>query len=208
MGRYFRFDTNYFDFATRADFNWRRDWFSEFVFGGSRDKRIYGLTRVTPTATWTYDVNGLKFLYYATGSISTNGVTITVGDTPEIGTLHAGVDGINAGITGAKVDTWEFTVEEGGPARVEVNAIGKNTTTVAPTAYTTDIDQTVIMPYDVSVTINTSSIGYTRFNLRVSNDLQPIFKTATLPNTIRPQGLMVEGRVRCQDYLDTDVTDG
>jgi len=208
MGRYFRFDAENFDFAVRADFSWRKEYFSEFVFGGARDKRIYGLTRITPTATWEYDVNGLEFMQYALGTVSVDGTTISVADTPEIGTIHAGIDGVNAGITFAKIDTWDFTVEEGGPAKVEVTAIGKNTTTVAPSAYTTDIDAPVIMPYNVGVTINTSSIGFVRFNLRVNNGQQAIFKTGTVPATIRPTGLEIEGRIRVLDYLDSSVTDG
>ena len=208
MGRYFRFDANNFDFAVRADVDWRYDYFSEFVFGGTRDKRIYGLTRLTPNMTFEYDVNGLRFLQYVIGTISANGVTVSVEDPAYIGTIHAGVDGINAGISDAKIDTWEFTVEEGGPCKAEVNAIGRATSTAAPAAYTTDIDSAVVMPYDVGVTINTSSIGFVRFNLRISNGMEAIYKRDTVPATIRATGLEVEGRIRCLDYLDSSVTDG
>jgi len=211
MGRYFRFtegaNSNTFDFTVRADFSERKEYFSEFVFGGERDKRIYGLTRITPTASWEYDVNGLAFLRFVLGSLSGSSVT-SVTDTPEMGTIHAGVDGINYGITSSKVDTWNFTVDEGGPVKAEVTAMGKGTTTVAPAAYTTDIDQAVVMPYDVGVTIGTSSIGFVRFNLNINNGLQPVFKNQTVPVTIRPTGLEVSGRIRVLEYYDSDVVDG
>jgi hypothetical protein len=210
MGRYFRFNTNTFNFATRCDVTWRKEYFTEFTFGGARDQRIYGLTRVTPSLTCAYDMDGLKFLQYVLGTISANGATISVSDLPEISTIHAGIDyaNENAGILNAKIDTWEFTVEEGNIAKAEFNAIGKDTTTIAPTAYTTDFNSSPLMPYNFSVTINTSSIDFNRLNLRINNGLQAIFKTSTLPVTLRPTGLEIEGRIRVPNYITDAMVDG
>jgi hypothetical protein len=209
MGRYFRFDGNTFDFATRCDVTERREYFNEFTFGGQRDQRIYGLSKVTPMLTAEYDVNGLYFLRNVLGTLSaTIPSTMTIAEVPEIGTISADIDGIYAGITQAKVDTWNFTVEENGPARVEFAAIGKGFAGTAPTAYTADFCSTVVMPYNVGVTVNTSSIGFTRFNLNVNNALTPIFKNATLPQTIRATGLEVDGKIRVADYKNANIADG
>lgn len=208
MGRHFRFDTNTFNFATRCDVTWRKEYFTEFTFGGARDQRIYGLTKITPTLTAAYDMDGLLFLKNVLGTISTNGVTIGVNDLPEISTIHAGIDGENAGILNAKIDTWEMTVEEGNIAKAEFTAIGRNTTTVAPTAYTTNFNSAPLMPYNFGVTINTTAIDFTRLNLSINNGLQAIFKTSTLPVTIRPTGLQIEGKIKVPNYLTDSMVDG
>lgn len=208
MGRYFRFDTNTINFATRCDVTWRKEHFTDFVFGGERDQRIYGLTRITPSLTCAYDVDGFKFLDYVLGTHSTDFTTLSVSDLPQMSTVHLSVDGENAGILNAKVDNWELTVEEGAPARAEWTAIGRDMTTVAATAYTTNFDSAVLMPCDFRMTINTSSIDFTRFNLRINNGLDAIFKTSTLPVTIRPTGLEIDGRIRIPNYLTDQVTNG
>jgi hypothetical protein len=207
MGRYFRFDGNTFDFATRCDVTERREYFNEFTFGGQRDMRIYGLSKVTPMLTAEYDVNGLYFLKNVLGTAT--GSSITIGADPgEIGTISADIDGTYAGITQAKVDTWNFTVEENSPARVEFSAIGRGFAGTAPTAYTADFCSTVVMPYNVVVNVNGTSIGFTRFNLNINNALQPIFKNATLPQTIRATGLEVDGKIRVADYKNANIADG
>jgi len=205
MGRYFKFDGNTFDFATRADVSWRYEYWNEFVFGGERDQRVYGLTKITPSITAEYDLNGLKFLKYALGSLEATGVTVTVSDLPQIATIHAGVDGIWAGILDAKIDTWSMSVEENGPVKAEFTAIGKNTTSATATVYSADFCTNVMMASDVSVVVGTNTIDYTRFNLNINNGLEPIFKGSTIPQTIRPTGLEIDGRIRVADYLDTDI---
>ena len=208
MGRYFKFDSNTFNFATRCDVNVKYDNFTDFTFGGERDQRIYGLTKITPSLTCAYDVDGLKFLINVLGTVSANGVTVTVADLPEIGSISALVEAEYAGISFAKIDTWDFTIEEGSPAKAEFSAIGKNTVAAGPATYSSDFCSAVLMPSDCRVTINTSSIDFSRFNLKINNGLDPIFKTSTLPTTIRPTGLEIEGKIRVPSYIGTVVTNG
>jgi hypothetical protein len=208
MGRYFRFDNNTLNFATRCDVDVKNDHFTDFTFGGERDQRIYGLTKITPSLSCSYDMDGLKFLQYVLGSISANNATITVTDLPELGTISAAVDGEYAGITQAKIDTWKFTIEEGSPAKAEFTATGKNTVTVGPSSYSADFCSSVLMPSDFRLTINTSSIDFTRINLNINNALTPIFKTSTLPVTIRPTGLEIDGKIRVPTYMSNAVTNG
>ena len=208
MGRYFRFDTNTINFVTRCDTSIKREHFTDFVFSGERDQRIYGLTKITPSITCAYDVDGLLFLKNVLGTISADNKTITVGDLPNIGSINISVDGENAGILNAKIDTWDFTIEEGQPAKAEWTAIGRNTTAVDTASYVTNFSSPVLMPSDFTLVINTNTIDFTRFNLNINNQLNPIFKTSTLPVTIRSSGLEVEGKIRLMNYSTDGVTDG
>ena len=208
MGRYFKFDANYFNFATRCDVSWRKEYFMDFVFGGERSDRAYGLTRITPQLTAAYDVDGLYFLKNVIGSAGTTlPCTITVADTPQIGTIGCSVDTESAGILNAKVDTWEITVEEGAPVRSEFTAIGRNTTTFGASSYSADFGSNVLMPSDCIVNVGVTPVSVSLFSMRIGNGLEPIFKTSTLPVTIRATGLEVTGRLRVPSFLDSSVQD-
>lgn len=206
MGRYFKFNGNTFNFATNCDVDIKKEYFKDFVFGGNRDQRIYGLTRVTPSLTCRYDLDGLNFLQYVLGSIATG--TVTVSDLPEIGTISAAIDNEFAGITQAKIDTWKLTVEEANPVRAEFTAMGKNICGTAPTSYTPNFASPPIMPYNVSVTINTTAVTFSLFELNISNGIDAIFKTSTLPVTLRPTGLEISGKIRFPQYATTIIADG
>lgn len=205
MTRYLKFDTGFLNFPTRADVNFRKDYFTDFTFGGQRDRRIYGLTKCTPQITVAYDMDGLNFLQYVIGG---SGGVFTPADVPEIGTIWVGIDDQNFGIINAKVDTWEMNVEGGNPARAEWTAIGKGTFGSTLATYTPNFGSGVIMPSSISVSIGASSIDFSRLNLRVSNALDIIFKSSTLPATIRPTGLEVTGRIRVPYYNLATVVDG
>ena len=217
MGRYLRFGaadaTGYtFNFATRCDVTYRKEYFMDFVFGGSRADRAFGLTRITPELTAAYDVDALGFLRYVLGNVdgTVTPWTVTVAADPgNIGTIACEVDGEAAGITNAKVDNWELSVEEGAPARANFTAIGRGTYTVSTvTPYTADFSSSVLMPSNFSLTINTSACSFSLFSMRINNALDSIFKTDTLPVTLRPTGLEITGRIRVPQYAGTYVTDG
>jgi len=161
MGRYLEFGTvaSHFNFALRADFSERREYFRDFVLGGTRDKRIYGLTRITPSVTASYDLDGLKFLEYVLGTL--NGTTIEVASNlPVSGSIAVDVDGEGYQIKNAQVDTWELTVE----------------------------------------TLEGATISYSRFVLRLNNQIDVIHRSDTLPSSLRPTGLEVSGRIRVPNY--------
>lgn len=208
MGRYFKFDTYNFNFATRCDISWRKEYFMDFVFGGERSDRAYGLTRITPQLTAAYDVDGLYFLKNVIGSAGTTiPCTISVAETPQINTIGASVDTESAGILNAKVDTWEITAEEGNPVRAEFTCIGRNTTVFGAGSYSADFDSNVIMPSDCTLTLGASPVSFSLFSLRIGNGLQSIFKSSTLPVTIRATGLEITGRLRVPNYYDPTIQD-
>jgi len=198
-------ETIHFDFATRADFSERKEYFSDFVLGGGRDLKAYGLTRITPTLTMTYDVNGLNFLKFVLGHSdytrdTVNPSTLTPKGT--IGTLdvRVTVESENMSIHNGKVNTWEITVEEGNPVRAEVNIIGKSIGTEAANTYNPDFSDMPLMPYEVTISTGGSELDFTRFNIRISNALQAIFKTSSIPVEIREAGLDVTGRIRANNF--------
>jgi hypothetical protein len=206
MGRYLKFDTNTIDFATRADVSWKKDYFKDFVFGGERDQRVYGLVKITPEMSIEYDVNGLKALQWVLGSLATN--TITVSEPTEIGTVSCSVETQSAGISFAKVNDWEINIEEGNPITAVMNFIGKNTVTTGPSSYAADFSSTAMLPSQCYCTIGAASIDFSKISLKINNDIATIFKTNVLPVTLRPQGLQIDGKLRVPSYMDSSVVDG
>lgn len=207
MARALRFDsTMFFNFATRADVLWRKEYFMDFVFGGDRDARAFGLTKITPEITVAYDVDGLRFLNYAIGSLVTG--TVVTSDLIQLSTISCNVDGEIAGIRDAKIDTWEITVEEGNPVKAEFTAIGKDTTVAGPATYSSDFTSPVLMPSSCTIKIGTNTIDFSLFSMRVNNNIETIFKSGTVPSTLRPGGLEIGGRIRVPNYYYANVTDG
>jgi len=205
VARYFQFDSKNFDFVVRADFSVRREVFEEFTWGGSRDKSVYGVTRVSPEVTVEYDLNGLQFLYYVLGSVSpavgSVPATIVPADTiPELD-YKVTVDNSYFAVTDAKVDTWELTVEEGSPVRAEFTARGRNySTTSGASSYSSDYSVLPVMIHQTTISTGGSDFTFARFNLRVNNNLEPEYKTSTLPLRLLERGLEVTGRIRLQTW--------
>ena len=205
MARYFEFSGNSIDFPTRADFVERKEYFEDFVLGGGRDLRAYGLTRITPNLTVAYDVNGLRFLKYALGSESgtASPYTITVGSTLPTADYKVTVDDDNMSIHDAKVDTWEITIEEGAPVRAEFTVIGKTLGTEAASAFTPDFNNMPILPHECTLKIGgTPNTLWTRISLRINNALEAIHKTSSVPVDIRETGLEITGRIRAPEYSE------
>ncbi|MEM2261394.1 MAG: phage tail tube protein, partial [Ignisphaera sp.] len=138
------------------------------------------------------------FLYYVLGSISTT--TIAVGSTIPESFYYVTVENENMSLHGAKVDTWELTVEEGSPVRAEFTAIGKNIGTTGASPFTPDFNNPPKMQSDVSVTVGGSTIEYNRLSLRISNGIEPIYKGSLNPQELRETGLEVTGRIRAPKY--------
>jgi len=207
MARYLVFDTNHFDFATRVDTTYRKEYFDDFVFSGARDRRIYGLTKITPSMDVGYDINGLKFLSYVLGNIS--GVTITPSslNPTYMNSISVEVDGETAGMGITCVDTWELTSEEGNPVKAQFTAIGKTTVSPVLTAYNANFCSAVVMPADLILKIGEVSIEYSRLQLNVNNNVEVIFRNQTLPSSLRAQGLEVSGRIRVPNYMAGGITD-
>lgn len=204
MARYFEFSGNSIDFPIRADFTERREYFEDFVLGGGRDLRAYGLTRITPNLTVEYDVNGLRFLRYVLGSeTGTSPYTITVGSTLPVADYKVTVEGDNMSIHSAKVDTWEITIEEGNPVRAEFTVIGRNIGSQAALPFSPDFNNMPILPHQCTLNINgVINTLWTRISLRINNALEPIFKTSSIPVEIRETGLEITGRIRAPEYTN------
>ena len=201
MGRYLSFDGNHFNFPLRADFRRRVEYFSDFVLGGTRDKAIYGLVRITPELTVQYDVDGLAFLRYVLGTVSADGVTVSVATTLPSADYKVTVDDDHLSVLEAKVNTWELTIEEGNPVRAEFTVIGK--------AYGSDVAETYSPPFcDIPVRPSECTLCvdgspntlWNRISVRVNNNLEPLFKGSTLPQDIRERGLEVELTVRAPEF--------
>ena len=206
MGRYFEFGTgNTFDFPTRADFSKRIEYFDDFVLGGGRDRRAYGLVRITPSLRVAYDVNGLTFLKYVLGHTDTSlsvGTIVPQSTIPST-TYKVTVDDESMSISDAKVDTWEITIEEGNPVRAEFSVIGKGIGTSAASVFNPDFSNMPILPHECTLKVNKSINSlWTRLSVRISNDLSPIFKTSSVPVDIREQGLSITGRLRAPQYSE------
>jgi len=210
MARYFEFDGNSIDFPTRADFVERREYFEDFILGGGRDLRAYGLTRITPSLTVEYDVNGLKFLKYAMGTIGTTSpYTVTVASTLPSGDYKVTVDDDHMSIHDAKVDTWEITIEEGNPVKAEFTVIGKTMGTDGASQFTPDFNNMPILPHECTLIIGGSTVTeWTRISLRINNALEAIHKTSSLPVTIRETGLEITGRIRAPEYSSSWASEG
>ena len=194
--------TIYFDFPTRADFSKRIEYFEDFILGGGRDKLAYGLTRITPQLTVTYDLNGLKFLQYVMGSITGTGtLTITTAATLPTVTFRVLTDDGTMSIHDAKVDSWQITVEEGNPVRSEFTVIGKTIGAEAGASFSPDFANMPIVPSQVTLNIaGTPNTLWTRLNIQISNAITPIFGTSSIPTALREAGLSVTGRIRAPKY--------
>lgn len=201
MARYFEFSGGSIDFPTRADFSKRIEYFNDFVLGGGRDRTVYGVIRITPQITVAYDVNGLKFTQYVLGSISPDSKTISVASTVPESFYKVSTEEGTMSLHNAKVDTWELTIEEGAPVRAEFTAIGKTIGAEAASAYQPDFDSMALVPSDCTLKINnTVNPNWTRITCRISNALDVIFKTSSIPVNIRETGLEITGVLRAPHY--------
>uniref|UniRef100_A0A6H1ZJ70 Tail protein n=1 Tax=viral metagenome TaxID=1070528 RepID=A0A6H1ZJ70_9ZZZZ len=195
--------TIYFDFPTRADFSKRIEYFEDFILGGGRDKLAYGLTRITPQLTVTYDLNGLKFLQYAMGSLGTTvPVTISVAATLPTITFRVRTDDGTMSIHDAKVDSWQVTIEEGNPVRGEFTVIGRTIGAVPAAPFSPDFANMPITPDAVTLRIGGAVITeWTRLNVGISSAIAPIFSTSSIPIALRETGVNVTGRIRAPKYF-------
>lgn len=193
--RYFQFSGGTIDFVTRVEFSKRVEYYSDFVLGGTRDRTVYGLTRITPQVTVAYNVNGLKFLQYVMGSIS--GSTIMIASTIPFSFYNVSTPEGTVSVSDAKVDTWELTIEEGSPIRAEFTAIARSIGASPASPYTPDFNSPPKMPSDATLTINgVANTLWNRLTVRIDNGIEPLFKTSTLPVELRETGLEVTGRLR------------
>jgi len=185
--------TVYFNYPIRGEYSKRKDYFSDFVFGGARDQSVTGLSRERPELTVEYDLCGLRVGTIVLGS------TIPQDTIPYV-KVRINVDGEILSLEGAKVDTWELNWEEGGPARGVIGFVGTITGTDAPTAYNIDYTQPVVVLPDCTITLNGSRIKATRYNIRVNNNLLPLYYGNVTPQEVREQGMAIEGRVRFAEW--------
>jgi hypothetical protein len=195
--------TIYFDFPTRADFSKRIEYFEDFILGGGRDKLAYGLTRITPQLTVTYDLNGLRFLQYAMGSLAGTVApfTISVASTVPTITFRVLTDDGTMSIHDAKVDSWQITVEEGNPVRAEFTVIGKTIGAEAGASFSPDFNNMPQTPDKVTLNIGgTPNTLWTRLNVQISNAIATVFGTSSIPTQLRESGLSVTGRIRAPKY--------
>jgi len=205
MTRYLQFNDNYHEFSTRADVSIRKEYFERFTFGGTRDKKLYALTRIRPEVTVEYQVIGGNFFYYAMGKYSTippeTNNTITVGSTLPLISIKIDVDGDKVAVKDGKIDSMEITFEEGSPAVVEYTVLGKNwDTTTSVTAYTVDWDKAPLTMDKVTITLNDTTVQASRIAVRIANNLDPRYFADTLPVELRETGLEVTGRIRISEY--------
>lgn len=206
MARYFEFSGGSIDFPTRADFSKRIEYFEDFVLGGGRDLKAYGLTRIIPQITVTYDVNGLNFLQYVlgkSGSATINSIATTLVPYTTIYTsdYKVSTESGTMSLHDAKVDTWEITIEEGEPVRAEFTAIGKTIGASAASAFSPDFSEMPLKPSDVTLKIGGSTNAlWSAINLRISNGIEALCKTDSVPVDIREAGLEITGRIRAREY--------
>lgn len=200
MARYFEFTGGTIDFPTRADFSKRSEYFEDFVLGGGRDLRAYGLTRIIPQITVTYDLNGMRFLEYVIGG---TGGTLTVQATVPESFYKVTTESGTMSIHDAKIDTWELTVEEGNPVRAEFTAIGKTIGADTASAFSPDFANMPLKPSDVTLTIGAATNTlWSGINVRINNALEPLCKTDSIPVEIREAGLEITGRLRAKEYYE------
>lgn len=207
MARYLVFDTNHFDFATRVDTTYRKEYFNDFVFSGVRDRRVYGLTKITPSMNVEYDVNGLKFLGYVLGATSGNTLLPSSGNPTYMNSISVEVDGERAGMGTTAVDTWELTSEEGNPVKAQFTGIGMSTTNPILTPYDANFCSAVVMPADLILKLGGVTTEYSRLQISVNNNVDVIFRNQIIPSSLRAQGLEVSGRIRVPNYMAGGISD-
>jgi len=205
MTRYLKFNDNYHEYSTRADVSIRKEYFERFTFGGTRDKKLYALTRIRPEVTVEYQVIGGNFFYYAMGEYSTippqDNNTIDVGSTLPLIDIKIDVDGDKVAVIDGKIDSLEITFEEGSPAVVEYTVLGTNwNTTITVGAYTVDWTKVPLTMDKVTITLDNTTIQANRLAIRIANNLDPRYYADTLPVELRETGLEVTGRIRISEY--------
>jgi len=203
MGRYldivYQESTIHFNYPLRAEIGLRKEYFRDFVLGGARDQAITGLTRYRPEITVEYDVCGFKFKDIALG-----------GDTPKSTlpyvTVRVTIDDEDLSIENAKVDSWEITWEEGQPTRARVTFVGKAKGTTGASSFSVDYAKEVFTLGNCTIKLNGTELKATRYNIRVNNNIQPLYYGDTLPQDLKEQALEIEGRVRLAEFKE--VSDG
>ena len=210
MARYYEIvygSTINLDFPIRAAYSVSKNWFQDFVLGGGRDKKAYGLTQITPSLTTAYDVNGLGLLQYVLGSAAAPNTTSAHTLIP-LSTIHeiaqrVTVDDEHLELQNAKIDTWEIVVETAAPIRAEFTTTGRGTTGTSASVFTPNYNNMPLVRADCSLFIGgVEDTNFTRLALNINNNLEPIFKTGTFPATIRPQGLDITGRLRANKFSE------
>jgi len=191
--------TIHFNYPLRAEIGLRKEYFRDFVLGGARDQAITGLTRYRPEITVEYDLCGFLFKNIALGgdtpqsTIPYVDVRVTIGDE-------------NISIENAKVDSWEITWEEGQPARARVTFLGKNKGTSGASSFSVDYSVGVYTLGNCTIKLNGTIMKATRYNIRVNNNIQPLYYGNSLPQELKEQALEIEGRVRLAEFKE--VSDG
>ena len=210
MARYYEIvygSTINLDFPTRAAYSVNKRWFQDFILGGGRDKKAYGLTQITPSLTTAYDVNGINLLQYVLGSAGAPS-TVSAHTLTALSTIHeidqrVSVDGEHFELQDAKIDTWEIVVETGEPVKAEFTSVGKSTTGTSASVFDPNFNNMPLVRSDCSLYVNgVENTDFIRFALNINNNIEPIFKTSTTPDTIRLQGLDITGRIRAYKYSE------
>ncbi len=192
-------NTVHFNFPLRAEIGLRKEYFRDYILGGARDQAVTGLTRYRPEITVEYDVCGFLFKDIALG-----------GDTPTSTIPYVDVrvtiGNESISIEDAKVDSWEITWEEGQPARARVTFVGKNKGETGADSYSVDYDKAVYTLGNCTIKLNGTEIKATRYNIRINNNIQPLYYGNTLPQDLKEQALEIEGRIRLAEF--SEVSDG
>jgi hypothetical protein len=201
MSRYLEIGTsNTIDFPTRAEFSKKIDYYDDFVLGGNRDRRAYGMVKATPTMTLSYDVNGFKFLEAVLG---TSGGTITPGSTIPAYDYKVLTERGTKSIHSAKVNSWELTVQEGNPVTAVANINGTTIGSAAASSFTPDFNNMPYLPYQCTLKIGGSANTlWSQLSIKIDNALQSIFKTSSIPVDIREAGLSITGKFTASEFYD------
>jgi hypothetical protein len=201
MARYLEIGSgNTIDFPTRAEFAKKIDYYDDFVLGGNRDRRAYGLVKITPTMTLTYDVNGFKFLEAVLGSGTGTiipGTTIPAYDYKVL--TERGTKSIHS----AKVNSWELTVQEGNPVTAVANINGTSIGASSAAVFVPDFNNMPYLPYQCTLKIGGSANTlWTQLSVKIDNALQSIFKTSSIPVDIREAGLSITGKITAPEFYE------
>ncbi len=192
-------NTVHFNYPLRAEIGLRKEYFRDFVLGGQRDQAITGLTRYRPEITVEYDVCGFKFMDLALGG-SIPQSTLPYAD------IRVTIDDEDISIEDAKVDSWEITWEEGQPTRARVTFLGKRKGETSASPFSVNYDKAVYTLGNCTIKLNNTEIKATRYNIRINNNIQPLYYGNTLPQDLKEQALEIEGRIRFAEFKD--VSDG
>ena len=206
MARYFGFSVpasgvwSTIDFPTNAEYTERKEYYEDFVLGGSRDKRVFGVTEISNEINVSYDLNGLKFIENVLGTINASSISTITADVP-VNDYYTLTEEGTLCIKGAKVNTWELVIETGEPVTAEFNAIGTLTDVSASQAFTPNFSVVPLKHCDCSLSVDsTINSLWTRINLEIDNAIEPIYKTCTVPVDLREAGLEVTGALRAPEF--------